>query len=600
MDPTDWWRGAALYQIYPRSFADSNGDGIGDLPGITARLEHVASLGVDGIWLSPFFPSPMRDFGYDVSDYRNVDPMFGTLADVDALVARAHTLGLKVVIDQVWSHTAMEHPWFEQSRQCRDARENDKADWYVWADAKPDGSPPSNWQSWMGGPTWTWDPRRGQYYLHNFLPQMPDLNLHNEQVQDALLDIGRFWLDRGVDGFRLDTANYYCHDRKLTDNPPQPPDKRGDTPAAMQQHLHNVCQPETLRFLKRVRSLLDRYDARMTVAEIGSANNLDRMIEYTRGSDRLHTAYSFLLLGAQPAPAQLAEVMAAWQQGDAAAAWPSWALSNHDAPRVATRWAQGGAPRAQQLIALLACLRGTVFIYQGEELGLPQAEVAFEDLQDPFGKAHWPRDKGRDGCRTPMPWEASAHEAAFTRGKPWLPLAPSHRALAVDQQEADPTSTLHFTRRVLALRREHAALRLGRFDALHADEHLLVLRRQHEGDAVLAAFNLGAIARAWSLPSAPRPVGDALVLAGARLEGNQLALPPHSALIVPVQSSLPQTGGGLGRGLSASICDSLPPLDPHLQSAPWLASQGRSAGSPHAARNPRRTPDPPPARGREQ
>ncbi len=527
----DWWRGAAIYQIYPRSFADSNGDGIGDLPGITARLPYVARLGVDGLWLSPFFPSPMRDFGYDVSDHCGVDPMFGTLADFDALLQRAHELGLKVLIDQVWSHTALEHPWFQHSRGSRD---NPRADWYVWADARPDGSPPSNWQSWMGGPCWTWEPRRRQYYLHNFLPQMPDLNLHHPAVQDAILDVARFWLDRGVDGFRLDTANYYCHDRSFKDNPPQPPERRGDLPAAMQQHLHNICQPETLPFLQRVRALLDGYGGRMTVAEIGSANNLERMVEYTRGSERLHTAYSFMLLGAAPTPRQLAQMMAPWQQGEGATAWPSWALSNHDAPRVATRWAQGDPRRAQQLLVLLACLRGTVFLYQGEELGLPQSELAFEDLQDPYGKAHWPRDPGRDGCRTPMPWQADAPHAGFGSARPWLPADPAHRALAVDRQEADPASTLHLARRVLALRRAHPALRLGAFETLHADDALLVIRREHRGSAVLAAFNLGAEAAGHALPE-PWPASDtALVLNGARVEGRRLYLPPAAALVLPL------------------------------------------------------------------
>ena len=284
------------------------------------------------------------------------------LADFDALVARAQALNLKVIIDQVWSHTAIEHPWFAESRSSRD---NAKADWYVWADAKPDGAPPSNWQSWMGCATWTWDSQRRQYYLHNFLPQMPDLSFHS---------------------------------------------------AAMQQHLHNVCQPETVLFHERVRAMLDSCDARMAVAEIGSQHSLERMIEYTRGSDRLHTAYSFLLLGAQPTPQQLADMMVPWQQGLGATAWPSCALSNHDATRVATRWALGDAARAQQFIALLACLRGTVFLYQGEELGLPQSEVNFEDLQDPFGRAHWPREKGRDGCRTPMPWQAGDRTGGFTSG----------------------------------------------------------------------------------------------------------------------------------------------------------------------------------------
>ena len=531
----EWWRGASIYQIYPRSFADShsgiNGQGTGDLAGITARLPYVASLGVDGIWLSPFFKSPMRDFGYDVADYKAVDPMFGTLADFDALIERAHALGLKVLIDQVWSHTALEHPWFQQSR---DSRDNAFADWYVWADAKPDGSPPSNWQSWMGNPCWTWEPRRKQYYLHNFLPQMPDLNLHHPAVQDAILDIGRFWLERGVDGFRLDTANYYCHDPAFTDNPPQPADKRGDLPAAMQQHLHNVCQPQTLPFLSRVRQLSDRFDARMTVAEIGSANNLERMIEYTRGDDRLHTAYSFVLLGSQPTAAEIAALMAPWQSGVGAAAWPSWAMSNHDAPRVATRWAAGDTARTQQLIVLLASLRGTVFIYQGEELGLPQSEVAFADLQDPFGKAHWPRDKGRDGCRTPMPWQADAPAAGFSHSKPWLPADPAHAALAVDVQEADPASTLHLTRRALAFRKRHAALRIGHFEVLHAEGPLLIALRQADDDCVLVAFNFGAQSQSFALPRPLRQAGEALPLHGAALDGGQLHLPPASALLMPV------------------------------------------------------------------
>ncbi len=528
---TDWWRGATLYQIYPRSFADADGDGVGDLAGIAGRLAYVASLGVDGIWVSPFFTSPMRDFGYDVADHRGVDPRFGTLADFDALVAEAHRLGLKVVIDQVWSHTAAEHPWFQESRSSRD---NPKADWYVWADARADGSPPTNWQSWMGGPTWTWEPRRRQYHLHNFLPQMPDLNLHHRDVQDALLEVGRFWLERGVDGFRLDTANYYCHDPLLRDNPPQPPERRGDIPAAMQQHLFDVCQPQTLPFLERVRALCDGFDDRMTVAEIGSHDNLVRMIEYTRGRDRLHTAYSFVLLGPQPRADLLADMMRPWQEGDGATAWPSWALSNHDAPRVATRWARGDAARARQLLALLACLRGTLFLYQGEELGLPQSDIAFEDLQDPFGKAHWPHDKGRDGCRTPMPWTAAHPTGGFTAGRPWLPSDPAHRALAVDRQEADPDSTLHLARRVLALRRAHPALRLGRFETLHADAALLVCRRVHQGDAVLAAFNLGEQHAVHDLGSVPQPAGEKLALHGAVLDGARLHLPPGSAFVVPI------------------------------------------------------------------
>jgi alpha-glucosidase len=529
-DNPPWWRGAVVYQVYPRSFADADGDGLGDLAGIAARLPHIASLGVDGIWLCPFFPSPQRDFGYDVSDYRDVDPRFGTRADFDMLIERAHALGLKVIIDQVWSHTALEHPWFTESRSSRD---NAKADWYVWADARPDGSPPTNWQSWMGNACWTWEPRRRQYYLHNFLPQMPDLNLHHSEVQDAILEVARFWLDSGVDGFRLDTANYYCHDRALTDNPPQPPERRGELPAAMQQHLHNICQPETVRFLERLRGVMDEYPDRMAVAEIGSANNLERMVEYTQPG-RLHTAYSFVLLGSKPDARTVADAMLAWQQGEGAAGWPSWALSNHDVPRVATRWGGNDARQARLWLFLLLALRGTVFLYQGEELGLPQSEIAFEDLQDPFGKAHWPRDKGRDGCRTPMPWRRGEPAAGFTRGTPWLPSDPAHAALAVDVQEADADSMLHFTRRAIAWRRAHPALRWGSFETVRAEGSLLVARRRHRDDDVLLAFNLGAEARHLALPQPWSATTMAVRLGAASLDAGLLRLPPASALLTPL------------------------------------------------------------------
>ena len=550
MQHADWWRGAALYQIYPRSFQDSDDDGVGDLAGVSQRLDYVASLGVDGIWLSPFFPSPMRDFGYDVSDYLGVDPVFGTLAQFDAVIAKAHALGLKVIIDQVWSHTAEEHPWFCESRASRD---NPRADWYVWADAKPDGSPPNNWQSWMGGSAWRWEPRRRQYHLHNFLPQMPDLNFHCPAVQDAILDVARFWLDRGVDGFRLDTANLYFHDRALRDNPALPPGAAGDSPVLMQRHEYNANQPETLPFLERLRGLMNRYPGCMAVGEIGGADSLPRMIEYTHGASRLHTAYSFALLGDRHDPAYVAACLAPWDEESTggARAWPSWAMSNHDAPRVASRWGAGGgglfafggtetlATVADQVghgatphlhLALLAALRGTIFLYQGEELGLPQSEVAFEDLQDPFGKAHWPLSKGRDGCRTPMPWKAAVPHAGFTRGTPWLPLDVAHQVLAVDLQERDPSSTLAFTRTLLALRRQHAALRLGSFDVERADDSLLIARRRHEDDVLWLAFNVGAAARQVPTPNGAREA--ILAVQSARVHGAHVDLPPHSAIFV--------------------------------------------------------------------
>ena len=422
MSEQPWWRGAVIYQIYPRSFADSNGDGVGDLPGIVERLDYVAGLGVDAIWVSPFFRSPMADFGYDISDYRDVDPLFGELADVDALLARSHALGLRVMIDQVLSHCSVEHAWFKESRSSRD---NPKADWYVWADAKPDGTPPNNWMSLFGGVAWRWEPRRCQYYLHNFLSAQPDLNFHHPEVQAAQLDTLRFWLDKGVDGFRLDAINFCFHDAELRDNPPKPEHLRTgrgfapDNPYAFQYHHYNNTRPEMLPFLGRIRALLDQYPGAVSLGEISSEDSLATSAEYT-AAGRLHMGYSFELLTSDCSAAYIRGTVEALE-AQMTEGWPCWAISNHDVQRVATRW--GGPDPAPhlpaQLTAMVCSLRGSVCVYQGEELGLPEADVPFEALQDPYGITFWPTFKGRDGCRTPMPWTAAAPNAGFSSGAPW-------------------------------------------------------------------------------------------------------------------------------------------------------------------------------------
>jgi alpha-glucosidase len=486
-----WWRGAVIYHIYPRSFADSNDDGIGDLPGITAHLDYIAALGVDALWLSPFFTSPMKDFGYDVADYCNVDPIFGTLDDFDRLIERAHALNLRIIIDQVYSHTSDAHPWFRQSRTDRD---NPRADWYVWADAKPDGSPPSNWQSLFGGPAWTWDARRGQYYLHNFLAEQPDLNVHNPQVQDALLNCARFWLDRGVDGFRLDAIDFVMHDPQLTDNPPRPVDGTPRTrPVDFQVMTHNKGHGDLLPFLERIRALTDQYDARFTVAEIGGADAEPFMKLYTAGERRLHTAYGFNFLIAEAlTPALVRAALEAWPD-DGKTGWPSWAFSNHDAPRAISRWAPGANRDAVARLALLllVSLRGNVFLYQGEELGLSQAQIAFADLKDPEAIANWPLTLGRDGARTPMPWTARAPGAGFSAARPWLPIPAEHLGLAVQTQEHDPESLLLLTRRLVALRNTSTALRLGAIRIIEASASLLSFERSCEREQLLCVFNLG-------------------------------------------------------------------------------------------------------------
>ena len=483
----EWWRGAAIYQIYPRSFADSNGDGVGDLPGITARLDHVASLGVDAIWLSPFFTSPMRDFGYDVADYCNVDRVFGTLEDFDALVERAHALKLKVIIDQVYSHSSDQHPWFQESRSSRNGS---KADWYVWADAKADGSPPNNWQSVFGGPAWQWDARRGQYYLHNFLAEQPDLNVHHPEVQDALLLVARFWLDRGVDGFRIDAINFAMHDPDLRDNPPAPAGGKRTRPFDFQQHLYNQSHPDIVNFLERLRRLTDSYGERFTLAEVGGEHPLAEMRAFTAGDARLNSAYGFDFLYADRlTPELVARVVEDWPEG---MGWPSWAFENHDAPRALSRWV-GEAQRdafARMKMLLLCSFRGSIILYQGEELGLPQVEVPYARLQDPEAIANWPHTLSRDGARTPMPWSADAPHLGFSVVEPWLPLGKNHRALALDRQEHQPASLLAFTRQCLALRKAHAALRHGQITVVEAGPQRLIFDRASAGDKLRCTFNL--------------------------------------------------------------------------------------------------------------
>ncbi|MGR3708162.1 MAG: alpha-glucosidase [Alterinioella nitratireducens] len=498
----DWWRGAVIYQIYPRSFQDSNGDGIGDLSGIIHRLDHVASLGVDAIWISPFFRSPMLDFGYDVSDYRDVDPMFGSLGDFDALIARAHELGIKVLIDLVLSHSSDQHAWFQESRQ---SRENARADWYVWADAKPDGTPPNNWLSIFGGSAWEWDGERMQYYLHNFLTSQPDLNLHNPDVQDALLDVARFWLERGVDGFRLDTINFYFHDKELRDNPALDPDQRNATiapevnPYNWQDHLYDKNQPENLAFLKRFRAVLDEFSA-VAVGEVGDAQRGQEIqAAYTSGNDKVQMCYSFdFLSGVSPTADRVGGVLSEFEAG-VGDGWACWAFSNHDVIRHATRWQLSDAAY-RTYAALLLSLRGSVCLYQGEELGLSEAYVAYEDLQDPYGIRFWPKFKGRDGCRTPMPWVADNRNAGFSDGKPWLPIAMEHVARAVSVQNAQPDAMLDFYRAMIAFRGRYPALAKGDFTLIRAEEGVVIFTRSHDGQRLLCAFNLSDAGQDIALP----------------------------------------------------------------------------------------------------
>ncbi len=526
----DWWRGAVIYQIYPRSYQDSNGDGIGDLRGITERLPHIASLGVDAIWISPFFTSPMLDFGYDVSDYCDIDPIFGTLADFDEMIERAHELGLRIMIDLVLSHTSDQHDWFKESRSSRD---NPKSDWYVWADPNPDGTPPNNWLSIFGGPAWEWDAQRMQYYMHNFLREQPDLNFHCPDVQDALLDVTRFWLDRGVDGFRLDTVNFYVHDQELRNNPPVTAHESTIAPQVnpytWQEHEFSKSRPENVAFIEKFRAVMDEYQDIAAVGEVGDdQKGIQIQAEYTAGTNRLQMCYGFEFLS-QPFPTgeRISKVMTDFMEG-AAESWACWAFSNHDVIRHTSRWDL--SPEAQQLyLAVILSLRGSVCLYQGEELGLGEADVAFEDLQDPYGIRFWPKFKGRDGARTPMPWESNSTNAGFSNAKPWLPVSQDHVAKSVNGQASEPSSMLAFYRQMISYRQKQPALVKGTFDIISASETHIAVTREHEGQKMLVVFNLSDEAQAIELPDGTWTV-DTSAPFTAEIAGNSAKLGPWQAL----------------------------------------------------------------------
>lgn len=533
----NWWKGGIIYQIYPRSFMDSNGDGIGDLQGITSKLDYIADLGVDAIWISPFFTSPMKDFGYDVSNYRDVDPLFGTLDDFKELLFRANELGLKVMVDLVMSHTSDQHPWFEESRQNQD---NAKSDWYVWADAKSDGSPPNNWLSLFGGSAWNWDSRRMQYYLHNFLDSQPDLNFHNPDVRAAQLDNARFWLDLGVHGFRLDTVNFYYHSEGLEDNPPVPegvPKTLGvkhDNPYSFQMHQYDISRPENLTFLRELRAVMDEYPGSTTVGEIGADNPLEIMSAYTADNDKLHMAYTFDLLN-EPHSADYIRGVIERLETQVADGWPCWALSNHDVVRSATRWGRDEDPEAFPRIALamLMSLRGSVCLYQGEELGLSEADVPYERIQDPFGRPFWPEYKGRDGCRTPMVWQQQGNGGFTAAEDSWLPIGESQLPLAVSNQLDNSASTLAFVCRWIKWRQQQPALREGDISVIADTGDMLCWTRRCTAQALLVAVNLTAQTLRVVLPESLQTASlETLTGHGfsGQLEGNEIVLAPYQAM----------------------------------------------------------------------
>jgi alpha-glucosidase len=501
-----WWRGAAIYQIYVRSFADSSGDGVGDFAGLISKLDYISALGVDAIWLSPIHPTPNRDWGYDVSDYDTVNPEYGTESDFDRLIAEAHARGLKVLTDEVLAHTSDKHPWFRDSLEG-----GTKSDWYVWAQPCEDGTAPNNWLSAFGGPAWSYHPVRREYYHHKFLRQQ--LNWCNPEAREAALSVLDRWLARGVDGFRLDVANAFLHDPTLADNEPVPEAARTawhwSHAAHLQLHCHDSNLEANLSALNEIRRRVERFPDRFVMGEF--SEEPARSGGFAPPTMGLHSGYSFPLLLANrldPSFIRTHYEELVHFPGH----WPSIAFCNHDVVRTVSRFGGPGAPPelARLLFALLISLRGTVLLYQGEELGLPEAELRRDHLKDPIGDLYYPFNRGRDGCRTPMPWDSNAPSFGFTTGTPWLPLSPDHRALAVSIQEHDDHSTLAYARKLVAFRRGSPALREGNIQFLDADPPILAFVRSHGSDRVICIFNMSS-----------REVR-------ARVSGHELAIGPYA------------------------------------------------------------------------
>ena len=480
MDEPLWWQRGVIYQVYPRSFLDSNGDGVGDLPGLASRLDYLVDLGVDAVWISPFYPSPMADFGYDVTDHCDVDPIFGTLADFDALLAAAHAKGLRVIVDYVPNHTSDRHPWFLESRA---SRTSPKRDWYIWRDPAPGGGPPNNWLSHFGGPAWTFDERTGQYYYHAFLAAQPDLDWRNPEVRQAMLDVMRFWLDRGVDGFRVDAVSQLVEDAALRDNPANPDWRPGNDPYRRLLPLYTTEQPELLDCLGLMRRLLDRYDERMMITE--AYLTIERLVTHYGGG--AHLPFNFQLIRLPWDARRIAQAIDAYEASLPATAWPNWVLGNHDKPRIASRV---GPAQARVAAMLLLTLRGTPVIYQGDEIGLANVPIPPDRVQDPWERNVPGLGLGRDPERTPMQWDASPN-AGFTTGTPWLPLAPDSRSVNVSAQRKDPRSMLALHRRLLALRRAEPPLSVGRYRSLPAEGTVLAYERERAGRVLTVVLNLG-------------------------------------------------------------------------------------------------------------
>jgi alpha-glucosidase len=478
-----WWQRGIFYQIYPRSFQDSNADGVGDIQGIIDRLPYLQALGVDTIWLSPIFPSPMADFGYDISDYTGVDPLFGTMADLEVLIAAAHTAGLKVLLDLVPNHTSDQHPWFVESRR---SKENPRRDWYIWRDGAQDGGPPNNWLSEFGGSAWQYDAATGQYYYHAFLSQQPDLNWRNPAVREAIYDVMRFWLQKGIDGFRVDVIWHLIKDAEFRDNPSNPAFREGRPPHEKILPVHSTDQPEVHHVIAEMRRVMDEFDSRVLIGEIYLPP--ERLVAYY-GKDLggAHLPFNFALLSAPWNARSIEKIIHDYEAALPAGAWPNWVLGNHDRPRVASRI---GHDQARVAAMLLLTLRGTPTLYYGDEIGMRQVAIAPDQVRDPFEKNVPDIGVGRDGCRTPMQWDATKY-AGFSTSIPWLPVADDSVHENVVNLDADARSILRLYKALIRLRRELPLLQSGEYAPVATEGDLLLYRRHRDDNSVTIALNMG-------------------------------------------------------------------------------------------------------------
>jgi len=528
MPENTWWKRGIVYQIYPRSFQDQNGDGVGDLAGITARLDHLAWLGVDALWVSPIYPSPMADFGYDVADYCAIDPLFGTLDDFDRLVAEAHARGLKVILDFVPNHTSDQHTWFQESRSSKD---NPKRDWYLWREPKPDGAPPNNWIANFGGPAWTFDARTGQSYYHAFLREQPDLNWRHPAVRAAMYDALRFWLTRGVDGFRVDVIWLMVKDAAFRDNPPNPAYQPSQAEISRLLQVHSADQPEVHDIIAEMRGVLEEYPDRVLIGEIYLP--LERLVAYY-GKDLAgaHLPFNFQLIHTAWNARELATLVRDYEAALPEGGWPNWVLGNHDQPRIAARV---GEAQARIAAMLLLTLRGTPTLYYGDEIGLGKVPIPPERVQDPWEKNEPGLGLGRDPERTPMQWDTSEN-AGFTTGEPWLPLSPDHRERNVALMAQDPASILTLHRRLIAFRRRHPALSVGSYHpVIEAHNDLFAYERRHRDERLFIVLNLGHEPRRLPLPDATARGRILLSTAGDRDDeaaDESLSLRPDEGVIV--------------------------------------------------------------------